>query len=242
MTDSARAACKSNWSGSLTRFSPRWYFFIALFFVVLFDAYSLDTDPVLSGDFWVEVDPFVETETGYQLTADQARRRLLEEARYIFSGIIYGFDFVYTPSDAMRKVDEIFTFEAVAQIPWGDPALSIVETWVEGNLFRGNLRYYPSDHQLRWLDMMQSNIYHNATGRGSASMFSGVSAKYDAVAEAAKEAIHGHLRQRIFNKPKEVRGRVALTGAPYIIIDAGEYVAKVDIRIDVDEIIPYRMY
>ncbi len=90
--------------------------------------------------------------------------------------------------------------------------------------------------------MMQSNIYHNSTGRGRASMFAGTGAKYDAVAEAAKEAIRIHLRSRILNKPKEVRGSVALTGAPYIIIDAGEYVAKVEVRIDVDEIIPYRMY
>ena len=203
---------------------------------------ALDTDPILTGDFWVEVDPFVETEGGYQLTGDEARVRILEEARYVFSGIIYGFDFVYTPSDNMRKVDEIFTFEAVAQIPWGDPALTIVETWVDGNLMHAIVRYFPSEHQLRWLRMMQSNIYHNATGRASASMFAGTGAKYDAVAEAAKEAIRAHLRPRILNKPKEVRGSVALTGAPYIIIDAGEYVAKVDVRIDVDEIIPYRMF
>ena len=120
--------------------------------------------------------------------------------------------------------------------------MRIVESWVEGNLLHAYVRYFPKDHQLRWLRMLQSNIYHSSTGAGRASMFSGVAGKYEAIAEAAKEAIRAHLRSRILNKPKEVRGSVALTGAPYIIIDAGEYVAKVDVRIDVDEIIPYRMF
>ncbi len=203
---------------------------------------ALDNDPILTGDFWVEIDPFVETEEGRQLTRDEAHTRILEEARYVFSGMIYGFDFLYTPSDNMRKVDEIFTFTPVAQIPWGDPALTIAETWLDGNLLHAKVRYFPTEHQRRWLGMMQSNIYHNATGRGSASMFSSAGGKYDAVAEAVKEAIRAHLRPRIFNKPKEVRGSVVLIGAPYVVIDFGEYVARVDVRIDVDEIIPYRMF
>jgi hypothetical protein len=216
--------------------------FLTICLMVAASLPALDTDPVLSGDFWVEVDPFVETEAGYQLTGDESRIQILEEARYVFSGIIYGFDFVYTPSDNLRDVDEIFSFEAIARIPWGDPALTIVETWVDGNLMHANVRYFPSGHQLRWLSMMQSNIYHNATASGRASMFVGTGAKYDAVTEGAKEAIRAHLRSRVLNKPKEVRGSVALTGAPYIIIDAGEYLARVDVRIDVDEIIPYRIF
>ncbi|MBN1685112.1 MAG: hypothetical protein JW852_00580 [Spirochaetales bacterium] len=226
-------------------FSKRaWHMFVfaVLLFGIPAGMYALDTDPVLTGDFWVELDPFVETEGGAQQTDEEAYTRILEEARYVFSGMIYGYTFLYTPSDATRKVDELFTFDPVAQIPWGDPGLSIAETWTEGNLLHAYVRYFPKDHQLRWLRMMQSNIYHNATGRGRASMFAGASGKYEAVAEAAKEAIRAHLRPRIFNKPKEVRGSVVLAEAPYIVIDAGEYEAKVTVRIDVGEIIPYRLY
>jgi len=227
------------------RYPPlSWRFFCIaaeLLFVII-SLSALDTDPVLTGEFWVEVDPFIETQEGFQITREEAHTRILEEARYVFSGMIYGFSFVYTPYDAGREVEEIFTFEAVAQIPWGDPQLSIAETWMDGNLLRAYVRYYPEDHQVRWLRMMQSNIYHNATARGKASMFIGTDGKYEAVAEAAKEAIRAHLRPRIYNKPKEIRGSVAFGEAPEIKIDAGEYVAKISIRIDVDEIIPYRMY
>jgi hypothetical protein len=90
--------------------------------------------------------------------------------------------------------------------------------------------------------MMQSNIYHNATGWGKSSMFGGPGGKYDAVAGAVKEALRVHLRPRIYNKPKEVKGKVVLTEVPYIIIDSGEYAAKASVRIDIDEIVPYKMY
>ena len=203
---------------------------------------GLDTDPILVGEFWVELDPFVETKEGSQLTRKEAHTRILEEARFVFSGMIYGFTFLYTPYDATRRVAELFTFETVAQIPWGDPALSIVETRLDGNFLRAYVRYLPADHQLRWFRMMRSNIYHNATALGKASIFAGTDAKYDAIAQAAKEAIRAHLRPRILNKPKEVRGSVVFVEAPYILIDAGEYVAKVSLRINVDEIIPYRVY
>jgi len=216
--------------------------FAALLFFAAAGISALDTDPVFEGEFWVEIDPFVETEEGFQSTPDETRTRLLEEARYVYSGMIYGFDFVYTPYDATRGVAELFSFEAVAQIPWGDPALTISETWVDGNLLRAHVRYTPQEHQLRWIRMMQSNIYHTAAAWGSAGMFTGVQGKYDAVAEAVKEALRAHLRPRILNKPKEVVGKVVLTDVPYIMIDAGEYRAKVSVRIDVDEIIPYRMY
>ena len=203
---------------------------------------ALDDDPILSGEFWVELDPFIQTEERYPLSTEDAHRRVLEEAQYVFSGVIYGFTFVYTPSDAVRQVEEIFTLEQVATIPWGDPSLSIVETRVHENLLFAHIRYFPSEHQTRWLRMMESNIHHTSSGRGGASMFLGVGGKFDAIAEATKEAIREHLRPRIYNKPKEVRGKVVFTESPYIIIDAGRYEAKVSVRIDVDEIIPYRIF
>lgn len=203
---------------------------------------ALDTAPVLAGEFWVELDPFIKTEAEYPLEREEAHRRILEEARYVFSGMIYGYTFVYTPYDSRRVVEEIFAIDATATIPWGDPALTIAETRLKGNLLVALVRYTPADHQLRWIRMMESNIYDNATGTGTADLFRGTEAKYRAIEEAVKGAIREYLRPRILNKPKEVTGKISLSEVPYIIIDAGTYAAKVSVRIDVDEIIPYRVY
>ena len=207
-----------------------------------YPASALEDDPLLAGEFWVEISPFIETEEEYPLPEDKAYKRLLEEASFVFSGMIYGFDFTYTPFDKSRKVDEIFTLEPVAVIPWGDSRLSVVETRAESNRLYALIRYVPEEHQLRWLRMMNSNIYPRATGRGRASLFGGPVEKYTALRAAAKEAIRGYLRARIFNKPREVLGKLVFSEIPHVIIDAGEYVAVTRIRIDIDEIILYGMY
>ena len=130
----------------------------------------------------------------------------------------------------------------MAGIPWGDSRLSVVETSAENNRLFALIRYAPEEHQLRWLRMMNSNIYPRAAGRGRASLFGGPVEKYTAMQEAAKEAIRAYLRARVFNKPREVRGKLVFSETPHVIIDAGEYVASIRIRIDIDEIIPYGMY
>ena len=84
-----------------------------------FQASALDDEPLLAGEFWVELSPFVETEEEYPLPEDKAYRRLLEEASFVFSGMIYGFDFTYTPFDKSRKVDEIFYSRTGGGYPLG---------------------------------------------------------------------------------------------------------------------------
>ncbi|MBT3271689.1 MAG: hypothetical protein HN368_00935 [Spirochaetales bacterium] len=214
-----------------------------LIFVLLGQFISgLDIDPILAGEFWVELSPFVQTEDEYPLSEEEAHRRILEEAQYVFSGIIYGFTFVYTPSDRTREVDEIFDIAITAQIPWGDPALSIVEVRSENNLLHALVRYTPIEHQLRWLRMMGSNVYPGSTGVGTGSLFLGVEQKTAAMSDGVKEAIRAYLRSRILNKPKEIRGKAVFTEVPYVIINEGTYSARVSVKIDIDEIIPYRIY
>ncbi|MFQ3621364.1 MAG: hypothetical protein SNJ78_10540, partial [Spirochaetales bacterium] len=42
---------------------------------------------------------------------EELYERILEEARYVFSGMVYGFVFSYTPSDKARRVEEEFLLE-----------------------------------------------------------------------------------------------------------------------------------
>ena len=222
--------------------------YIKSVFFVLFVAFypmflpGFDLEYGISGNFWVELDPVVQIDQEYPLSLETASLRAFSEARYVFSGMIYGYAFEYTPYDAGRGVDEIFTLAPHAEIPWGDERLAVAETQIEKNVFRVYIRYTPSDHQVRWIRMMESNIYDNAPGRGVGNLFKGPEEKYTAIEEAIKDGIRNHLRPRVLNKPKEVRGNVLLDRVPYIVIDEGQYVATVQIRIDIDEIVPYRVY
>ena len=204
--------------------------------------YGLDIEYGIEGSFWVELDPVVHADQEYPLSLETASRRALEEARYVFSAMIYGFTFAYTPYDAARQVDEMYVLQLHAEIPWGDSGLSVAETRVDGNYFRVLIRYDPAEYQVRWIRMMGSNIYHNVPGRGTGNLFKGPEQKLAAINEAIKDGIRNYLRPRILNKPKEVRGNAVLDRVPYIVIDEGQYVVSAHIKIDIDEIIPYRVY
>lgn len=216
--------------------------FALFLFLIAVHIQSLDLEHGIEGDFWVELEPVIGSTTEYPLSLGTASRIALEEAQHVFSAMVYGFAFVYTPYDSARQVDEIFTLELHAEIPWADEGLRVSQTQIKKSLFKVLIRYFPSGHQVRWMRMMGSNIYHSAQGRGRGNLFKGADQKLTAIDEAIKDGIRNYLRPRILNKPKEVRGSVVLDRVPYIVIDEGQYVASVSIKIDVDEIIPYRVY
>ena len=222
--------------------APRVLLSLFAFFIAT-TCFAFDQYDVLSGEFWVELDPRIKLDgENYPLTPEDAAKSLLEEARFAFSGMIYGFEFVYTPFDKAREVLEIFELEAVAEIPWGDPALSIVSLRESGSLQFGHMRYAPEGHQVRWIQAWESNVHPRSTGIGEADLFRGTEQKREAVREAVKEAIREYLRPRILNKPKEIRGEAVFVEAPYVFIDSGFYRAKVSVKLRIDKIVPYRQY
>ena len=215
---------------------------VLLTLIVSIFLYSQTDTPILSGEFWVELDPAIQDDGDYPLSRDDAARRLLEEARFVYSGMIYGFTFIYTPFDSQREVEEIFLVTPVAEIPWGDPSMSVAQMRVGGNRQYAIIRFFSNEHHAAWLSANGSNLFPVAAGFGSGDVFKGYREKMTAIQEAMKEAIRSYLRPRFLNKPKEVSGSLSLTEVPYLVIDAGQYVAKVSIRIDLKEVVPYRLY
>ena len=212
---------------------------LSLFF--LFTTAVIYPQDTLYGSFWCEYRPIV-AGLEYPQTDEEAARQVLEEARYIFSGMIYGFSFRYTPSDRARKVSEIFELEPVHSIPWGDDNLKIITGTVDREYYRSEILYLLRDFQARRVEYWESNSFASATGTGSGDLFMGREGKYDAIREGVKEAVRNYLRPRFLNKPREITGEAVLADVPYIIIDAGGYHAKVRVKIDLRDILPYPVY
>lgn len=209
--------------------------------MLFFTAATVHSDDFLAGSFWVEYRPIV-AGTEYPQSDDEAARFALEEAQYVFSGMIYGFTFRYTPYDASRQVEEIFELEPVHSIPWGDENLRVTGGRVDREYYRAEALYELRDFQQQRLEYWSSNTFPSATGTGSGDIFIGREGKYDAIRQAVKEAIRNYLRPRVFNKPREITGEAVLSDVPYIIIDAGGYHAKVRVKLQVRDVHPYPVY
>ena len=202
-------------------------------------------DGFIDLDLWTEITetiPAMDKDKNSYLTDDEISDRVLKDAAWIISGMIYGFDVIYTPLDLSRNVEEYLEVTPVASIPWGDEKLEIIDTWVSNGKFSLQVRYFLDDAQITRVKLWESNLFPDAEGVGIVSIFSGHQGRTGSIITGIKEALRNYLRSRTTNKPREINCRVLLTEPPYTILDAGGYKSRIKITIKFTEIIPYAYY
>jgi hypothetical protein len=215
--------------------------FLLLFPPACLQATSYDQ---LELEVWCELEPMIQESDDYPLSDEAARKRVLEEARLLLSAMIYGVQFSYTPSDALRHQAEQFRLTPVAELAWGDPRLRIAGVEVREARLYARVRYDLQDFQSARRRAWQSNAVPTAAGTGQASLFTATApeGKRRSLEEAFKEAIRNHLRPVLFNKPREVRGELLLWQPPRVVVDAGEYLTSAAVKLRVQEIRAYSFF
>jgi hypothetical protein len=191
---------------------------------------------------WVELEPLVRIEAEYPIPVETARLRLLEEARVLVSGMVYGWTFVYTPSDRERRVEEVFALTPVAQVSWGSPRLSARESELVDTRLYARISYTMTPEEQARRESWASSAEALSTGRGTGDLFLGPAGKTAALAAAIREAVRNHLNSRVLNKPREIRGEVVLWDDPQTIVRPGSYITTAHVKLRVSEIVPYRIF
>jgi len=216
------------------------FFLIALFSM----ATSLMADPI-RGEFWVRDDLMEIVSPGDNIreTGDFSERQknaldsLLEDARWAFSGMIYGFSVSWTPPSRAREVEEDLQIEPLALIPRGDPRMRTVSVSRENGFVYILLEYSPDSSQERRLEGWSSEAFPAAAGAGSAPVNFG--SRRDAMKAAIREVLKAYLRVRDFNRPREIKGKVAFTKFPFTSLMSGSVRAAVQLRLDLEPLRPY---
>jgi len=165
--------------------------------------------------------------------------RLLREAQATLSAMIYGYDFVYTPEYPARGVERYFELEPVGAIRWGDPHLEIRDLRDERTTLYALIDYQLSTADRARLEAWRTTDVETSAGSGSAPLLEGYTGKIAALEEAIARAIREHLRQRYFNRPREVTGSVVLREPPRFRTVAGTYEAQVLVSIRITEVVPW---
>ena len=197
----------------------------------------------LSIELFAELEPInLETVESQPVAEETILRNLLEEARKIFSGMIYGYSFKYIPPDKSHKVNESFDYKLLGEIKWGDKNLKITRRQIIANRLYAQFVYELAPFQQERLRSWSSLLMPYAMGSGEGLLLQGALGKETSLAMAIKEALRNYLRPQIFNKPREIKGEALLMEAPLTIITAGNYCTTVKIKINLREIIPYKIY
>jgi len=217
---------------------------LALLFSLLSALLCQAQTDLISVRLWCELEPMVQENAGYPLSAQLAQKRALEEARSILSGMIYGYRFRYTPGDSVRRIEEEFTLTPVAEILWGDPNMRIADAYVKDSLLFLKVTYQLEDFQFARRRAWASNSVQSGSGTGSYSVFTAPSpeGKRGALEQALKNAVRSVLRPTYFNKPREITGEMVIWNEPHTIIQSGAYTTQLVTKLRVKQIRPYSLF
>lgn len=167
----------------------------------------------------------------------EAVEALVEEARYIFSGIIYGFAFKYTPANRKTKRMEAWILTPVSMIPVGDPSLKSHDAQIIGNQLDIHFTYSLSEEQRHRRKRWNTVEFPTISGVGIADAFIETERLQKSIEDALKRGVHNHYSSFLFHKPRTITGWVALTSPPIISFSEGQYTARCEGRIEVSEIL-----
>lgn len=215
-------------------------FSICLALITAVGGYAADA--FVEVEAWSEFDPIVADGSERPIPREVVLERLLNEIQFTVSGMVYGYRFEYVPGDSSRGVAESFTLEPFASIVRGDRALTVYQTWVDGDRLVARVGYEVHPEQMAWFEGWHSGATARSTGTGTSSLFLGPSKKTDAVSDAVRDAVRQHVREQVFNRPLRITGAALLADDPLFSVYHGNYQATVDVLLQIDDIEAYTTY
>jgi hypothetical protein len=173
-------------------------------------------------------------------TGQYAFRQIRDFAPFVATGIFFGWNFSYTPSDALRKVDEFFELTPMGNYP--AEVIQYEKARVEDErLVCTVLLPVPEGFSAR-KKVWESTAFQKLSGVGRGRYIDGIEGMESAYKEALKNSIREHQRAAIKNKPKEIKGSVILRSTPTMHIEDGNYVVNAEFFLRVNSVVQYTVF
>jgi len=197
---------------------------------------TLAAAPDLRAEFWLDLDGVQREGEESPLPDREAALRLLEEASWVFAGMIDGFEFEWTPENKGRAVAEAFSLKPLSVVKAGDPRLRPGEARRDPRRFSAWVEFRPDAADLLALEAGSSATWKSAQGRGQADWQKGWPGRREAYIAALKAGIEDWARANLGLRPRLLRGRVVFAAPPSMAIVDGAYTVQARLRIEVLEV------
>lgn len=193
---------------------------------------------------WASLDAYPGTSEAADMEAgpyDYPIKSLKEVAPYLVQGMVYGWEFSYTPSDKSRGVEEYFELTPIQELSSEDK-LTYSSPWVEESRLNAWIDFTRTESQIQNYNLWSSIKNKTISGKGYGSFSKGFEGIQAATADCAKNAVRDYYRKVIKNKPKEITGRLLIRDQPLLGVDSGKYVIKLDFFMESGRIIEYTRF
>ena len=170
-------------------------------------------------------------------------RKIKEIAPFLVQGMVYGWNFDYTPSDRARAVSEFFEFLPIREL--SDPELSSInyaKPWAADDRLSAWVEFRRSEAQIQSYRSWTSVQHPRIKGVGYAPLSEGFEGIRKASEQALKNAVRNYERTKVKTKPKQITGRVLISEPPLIGIDSGRYKVTLDFFMESVKIIEYKTF
>jgi hypothetical protein len=196
----------------------------------------------LRAEFWADREPVSNAGDPWPITPEIARQRILDEAAWVYSGVVYGFDYEYTPYDKARGLEERFSLEALGSIR---PEALTLKPGAKARSdydIRVYVEFVPDEGQASLMESYRRDPWKGSQGIGKADILRGIAGRDEAYRDALRAAVRAYLQGLEPNKPREARGQVAFERIPTLNVSGGYYVVQARVRVASREVLPYLMY
>jgi hypothetical protein len=221
--------------------------FAALFCFCACNGYSVET---LHGEVRLEAEPVYALFLGIPYPPDIVviNRWALEDAAAAFSGMIYGWAFVYEPGEKARGIQESLELAGRGEVQAGDTRLKVTDAVMRDGIFYIAVDYsLDSAQQKRMLEWISAPVFGaQAFGYGPLQGGDGVVSRGQIKEAALKNAIQKAIRDRLRlterNRPRTVTGLIALSKFPLYGMRDGLWVVTAGFRMEITGIEPFAAY
>jgi hypothetical protein len=216
--------------------------------VLLLAAWTGYAQDVLRGVVSVHLEPVWtalpgDNETGqagkYPLSPRDAQLEALSEAIGYFSGMVYGWEFEYEVGEKTRNLADVFDWTPLGELPFGDARMVPTDSQSGESMLRLWADYEMDASQTARRETWLGGQLRTIQARGKAGLDTG---QQNALRDAAKQAVRSLVRGIERERPKTIRGRIALAEFPLITIAAGEWTASAKFFVEIREIQKYKGY
>jgi hypothetical protein len=205
-------------------------------------AYTGPDKSLLRAEFWADLAPVPGVGDEWPVSDATARSRLLDEAAWAYSGLIWGFDFEYAPYDKARNIAERFVLTPLGSLKPDSLSFAAGSRKVASDQLWSFVEYKPPAALVELMESYMQDPWKGSQGVGKADMNLGVKGRRAAYEDALRLAVRAYLQGLEPNKPRLVRGRVVFERPPTMALMGGYYTAQVRARVMVLEIQRYTLY
>ncbi len=159
---------------------------------------------------------------------DHAIRQMKKLTPFLMNGMVYGWEFDYTPGDRLRNVSEYFEIKEIHSFDKEAKKIHYEQPWFDESKVHCWANFERDDAMVQswnqWADTKNPRIL----GLGGGKVSKGFEGIQDAAKNAVKDAVRTYYRKILRNKPKQITGRVLVNKIPAILINSGEYQLQLD--------------